>query len=274
MALNENKKIAVWATMKTACQMLWIARKQHVALALVSALPSLVIAAFNQTLLNNKFMLIAVLIFWMPFFTILWQRLFLVGPQYFLKITPWDLIKMWLRVTAYGFKIGLVFLAGAMALLAAGFALVSLWRHFPGMTDPHLNTITSVIAVLTLILLLLAIGARFMPPLLGISVGENISLRNSWSIMEGHTAHLLITLLLLILPAVLLNGMIVVAVGFSVSAIGGTEIIQYMTPLEKEIVSLVFSPLFAVISALPIAAQAIIYRDLVPQPEHIVDVVV
>jgi hypothetical protein len=277
MALTENRKINIWATISDACRMLWAARKQHVALAVMAYLPYPLIFLLSQGSGDSTKAVVAALwgLLWLVPLHILWQRLFLVGPELFLKVSPLQLLKMWLRLVGYYLGLFVAIVGAGIAFAAAAFALHWVWGQALGAADPRTINVASAIEALAFVSLCLIIVMRLTPTFVGIPVDERIALRQSWLLMEGNAARLLLTILLVMVPAILVTAIVAGILGFAIAQFTGAAVVQGgLPPVVEAAVALLLSPLLTAGSALWMAVMALVYRDLVPQPEHQVDLTV
>jgi hypothetical protein len=286
MALTENKKIAIWPTVKQALHMLWAARGEHAILSFLAVLPFIVMGALGwldpiftpppagaslpPDYVQAELEFLGWMLLWLIPFAILWQRLFLVGPHLFLKVTAGSLIKMWLRLVGYYLALALILAALAILFLAASSGLVMVWQYALGATGPSLAITTAKFAAIVFALSALLIVMRLMPAFVSVALGENIPPRRSWQIMENNAGLLMLASFLVMLPVSALGDIIV---GLMIGLINGFGPEQATTPpnLMSYFVILALSPLISAAAALQMAVMAIIYRDLVPQPEHLVD---
>lgn len=267
--------------------MLWSARKQHVALAFISYIPFVIFAALTPA--SNATMIIFSvlwLVLWLVPMQILWQRLFLVGPDFFLKMSAQKLLSIWLRLIGYYLGLIVVLALAAMMVFAARAGLGWLWHFAFDISDPRIENLITLVAFMVFSFLGVFVMLRLAPIPVGITVEEHISPRHSWTMVRGQTFRLWLTTFLagissmLVISSILFSifvtiGLISVAAwaiarnGMHLDVPGLRE-----TAMLEGILNLLLSPFFSVMPALQMAVLAIIYRDLAPQPEHPVDVMV
>lgn len=277
MALTENKKIEIWATIRDAATMLWAARKQHVALAVIAYVPYPLISFLSQGGSDTMKAVTAAFwgLLWLVPLHILWQRLFLVGPELFLKVTALQLFKMWLRLLGYYLGLFVAIVGTGLVFATAAFALHWVWRHALGLADPRIANAASAIEALAFVSLCLIVVMRLTPTFVGIPVDERIALRQSWLLMEGNAARLLLAILLVMVPAILVTVIAAGILGLAIQQFtGAAAVTGGLSPVAEAAVALLLSPLLTAGSALWMAILALVYRDLVPQPEHQVDLTV
>ena len=273
MALTENRQIAIWPTAKAACRMVWAARKQHAILSVLALLPMAIAGIFD---LRPHDLLIYYLIWdllWLIPLGILWQRLFLVGPDLFLKVSAGQLFMIWLRLIGYYLALIVAILVIAFITKAATYGLIWLWQTGLGISNNQVQTLTTIAMTLIFLVVSLVMILRVMPTYVAVTVEEKITPRSAWMIMEGNAGRLLVTILLLVLTVMLIDFVFGAALGFTARMVRGSEM-PGLLMWGTFLISLLSSPLLMAGLALHMAAQAIVYRDLVPQPEHLVDVTV
>jgi hypothetical protein len=203
---------------------------------------------------------------------ILWRRLFLVGPNLFFNVTAGRLFQIWLRLIAFYVKLSWLMLFILVVPIITIFGLISFWCNNFGTGDVRIGTLTGLIMISTAVFLFFVMPLRFMPSCIGLCVEKNIPLRKSWPMMKGHAAHLFLTMVPLVIFSILLSIIILILLSLIIRLITDANMDPHTSPLIGDILLLLLSPFVMAIWIFPMAAMAIVYRELVPQPEHIVDV--
>lgn len=271
MALTENKKIAIWPTAKAAGRMLWAARKQHLVLSFVAIMPYLIIAAFNQNLVANPLFSFALNILWLFPLGILWQRLFLLGTNLFLKVSPGQFIEIWGQSIRFYLMLLLRYGIAAIIFFITMWGIEWLLPHALNITSPHAAIVIAMILTLAFSTISLILILHFMPTIVGITVEENTPPNKSWLMMKAHAIRLFLTIILLGSPMFFLFAVIWSILNFTALMITGTHLAVRPSSIETDILYILLSPLITAILVLPMAAMAIVYRDLVPRPEDLAD---
>jgi len=210
--------------------------------------------------------LVGTTLLWAIPMTILWQRLYLLGPEHLIRRKVWPLITRSLKLINHSLIFfGLILVAGA----AVAWGILYL-RIFSG-SEKMTGTITRMgdmeyalyaSGLLALIFFLLIISLRFSLAFSSLTIGKPLRFTTSWRMTRKNTFRMLITTLLSSLPIAGIYSVLlwVAEYYFNIDLLAGTAQNPDMDPDMIYIFILIFAPLLSLPLATLCSLTSTFYR--------------
>jgi len=216
----ECTSLCILSSVKQAYRCLWHYKTQHIMISIVAALP-FCLAGLMGALdpvssassagkgmpegFNLSFaILVCTTLLWAIPVTILWQRLYLLGPEHLIRKKAWPLISRSLKLINHSLIFfGLVLVAGAVITWG-----ILYLRIFIG-SEEMVGTITQMSkmeyalyasGLCVMVGFLLIIALRFSLAFSSLSIGKSLRFTTSWRMTRKNTFRMLFTTLLSSVP--------------------------------------------------------------------------
>lgn len=278
----ECTSLCILSSVKQAYRCLWHYKIQHIAISILAVLP-FCLAGLSGILdplskasssaqgmpdgFNLSFaILVGTTLLWAIPMTILWQRLYLLGPEHLIRRKVWPLITRSLKLINHSLIFfGLILVAGA----AVAWGILYL-RIFSG-SEKMTGTITRMgdmeyalyaSGLLALIFFLLIISLRFSLAFSSLTIGKPLRFTTSWRMTRKNTFRMLITTLLSSLPIAGIYSVLlwVAEYYFNIDLLAGTAQNPDMDPDMIYIFILIFAPLLSLPLATLCSLTSTFYR--------------
>ncbi|MCF6215354.1 MAG: hypothetical protein L3J58_04175 [Emcibacter sp.] len=263
----ECTSLCILSSIKQTYRGLWHYKFQHVIISILAVLP-FCLAGLSGLLdpvstaspsaqgmpdgFNLSFtILVGTTLLWAMPMTILWQRLYLLGPEHLIRRKVWPLITRSLKLINHSLIFfGLLLVAGA----AITWGILYL-RIFSG-SEKMMGTITRMgdmeyalyaFGLLAMVLFLLIISLRFSLAFSSLSIGKPLRFTTSWFMTRKNTFRMLIATLLSSLPILAIYSVLLWAAEyyFNIDLLAGTA--------QSSDMMYIFILIFAPILSLPLA---------------------
>ncbi|VAX07540.1 hypothetical protein MNBD_ALPHA03-1474 [hydrothermal vent metagenome] len=278
----ECTSLCISSSIKQTYRGLWHYKFQHVVISILAVLP-FCLAGLSGLLdpvstaspsaqgmpdgFNLSFaMLVGTTLLWAVPMTILWQRLYLLGPEHLIRRKVWPLITRSLKLINHSLIFfGLVLVAGA----AITWGVLYL-RIFSG-SEEMMGTITKMgdmeyalyaSGLLAMVIFLLIFSLRFSLAFSSLTIGKSLRFTTSWRMTRKNTFRMLITTLLTGLPILAIYSVLLWAAKyyFNLDLLAGTAQNPDMDPDMIYIFILVFAPLLSLPLATFCSLTSTFYR--------------
>ncbi|WP_417316759.1 hypothetical protein [Emcibacter sp.] len=257
---------------------LWHFRFQHILISLFAFLPFCLAGylGYLEPVLTGPdsregipegfqfsfFLLIATTFIWLVPSAILWHRLFLLGPEHFMRRKFWPLISrsfhFSIKILVFlGVILVLMFLLSSAVLMILNQINLDQQGSVETVGSLELTVYLSAAAIISL--LGLAIGLRLSLAFAAQSIGKTLSFRSSWDLTRTLTGHMLFSLLIGVIPSL----GIVTAVQFIVLRLTGLDLFAGWAGGREEQFLMIFalSPLMSLPLAFACAQTSVFYRN-------------
>ncbi|VAV95557.1 hypothetical protein MNBD_ALPHA02-397 [hydrothermal vent metagenome] len=204
-------KLGIMSSIRQAYGCLWYYKFQHILISIIAVLP-FCLAGFSGVLdplflvsagaenmpddFNSAFAVFILTVFiWAIPVTVLWHRLYLLGPEHLIRKKIWPLITRSLKVISHSlifFGLGLV----AAAVIAWGVLYLRVMNNSERMA----GTITEmgqieyalyVFGIFVVLSFLLLIGLRFSMAFSSLTIGKSLRFTTSWQMTRKNTFRML-----------------------------------------------------------------------------------
>jgi len=274
----ECTKLCILSSLRQAYHCLWHYKLQHIMIAITAVLPfclagflGLLAPVFSVSSplkimpdgFNLSFsILVLTTIIWAFPVTILWHRLYLLGPEHLIRRRIWPLITRSFTIISHSL---ILFGLGLMAAIATIWSIIYLRM----ITDSRqmVGTITEMgrleyalysLGIILVISFLLLIALRFSMAFASQAIGKSMRLTTSWRITRQNTFRMLVATCLGALP---LLGLQVITLGaakyyLQIDIFSGSAPEPYMIYLFV----LIFSPILTSPLAILCSLSSTFYR--------------
>lgn len=271
-------KLSILSSLRQAYHCLWHYKVQHFMISIVASLPFCLAGFFGfldpvfsvssgAIIMPDGFnvsfvILICTTFVWAIPVTILWHRLYLLGPEHLMRRKIWPLITRSLKIISHSlilFGGGLVF---AIAITGA-----VLYLRVMGESEQMVGTISEmgsreyalyIFGILIVLSVLLLIALRLSMAFSSHAIGKSMRFTTSWQITSKNTFRMLVTTLIGVAPL----GLIQVTVIWAGNYFFHIDLLSGTAPSSQMIYSfvLVFSPLLALPLAILCSLTSTFYR--------------
>ncbi|PCJ39557.1 MAG: hypothetical protein COA81_10120 [Alphaproteobacteria bacterium] len=208
-------KLGIMSSIRQAYSCLWYYKFQHILISFVAVLP-FCLAGFSGILdpvflvsagaekipegFNSAFAVFILTTFiWAIPVTVLWHRLYLLGPEHLIRKKIWPLITRSLSVISHS----LIFFGLGLSA-AAGITWGVLYLRVMSNSEKMAGTITEmgqmeyalyVFGILVVLSFLLLIGLRFSMAFSSLTIGKSLRFTTSWRMTRKNTFRMLVATL-------------------------------------------------------------------------------